>query len=417
MHLIAIMNRDAHGDRVERAPRKPRLVLLVPAVIAVALLVAPPAATTQSRPPLFADDFETDLSRWQISNPEAIAITDSGDAEHGGVLRLTPADAQLVALMRGSERWPAYRIEGEVLFPDDRQNYLGLVYNHVATDRRADLGSIYIKGNNSYIRVNPRRDWNPARMLYEEYRTPLAGADAIVIGAWQRFAAEVVDGICHFYVGDMMVPKVTFDLYEGRSGQAGFKPRVAGGPVWLDNVRVTAIDGLSYEGPRRPQGIDYRPQELVTDWRALGPLTRIYTSVERAPRPDAVTVVDDGLEHRFAPFETDARGAVITGRVVEFLGSRTVAYFATRIEVPDGSAAELQVSTIDDLAFWRNGRFVGYLTRDTFAWHDLGRNPDHPATARMPLEPGVNDVLIRVRGGIYATGGFFARVARTAAPR
>ncbi|MGD8329245.1 MAG: hypothetical protein PVJ49_07390, partial [Acidobacteriota bacterium] len=366
---------------------------------------------------LFADDFENGTGGWEISNTHAMGIIDSDDARHGEVLRLAPADAQISALIRGSERWPAFRIEGDVLFPDDRNNYLGFIYDYVASPRRTDMGSIYIKGNGSYIRVNPRRDWNPARMLYEEYRTPLTGEDAIVIGEWQHFAAEVIGSVCHFYVGDMSVPKVTFDHYEGGAGRVGFKPRVVGGPVWLDNVRVVAIDAPSYTGAPRPAGMDHRSDELVTDWRALGPLSRIAVPVERAADPASVIVDVDGVARAFEPFVTDGRGAVVTGRVVEFLGSGTVAYFATRIVVPEGSSAELQLSTIDDLALWNNGVFKGYVLRDTFAWHDVGRNPDHPPTDSLSLEPGVHNVLVRVRGGAYASGGFFARLVMGASER
>jgi hypothetical protein len=384
-------------------------------------------AVAQNDGELFSDDFEAGLEKWDVSNAEVMTIFDSGDAEHGHVFRLAPAEAQIAALIRGSENWPAYRIEGEVLFPTDEHNYLGWIYNYAENGRRADLGSLYIKGNGTYIRVNPRRDWNPARMLYEEYFTRLTGDDAIVIGEWQRFAAEVDGSICHLYVGDMNVPKVTFDYYEGDSGKAGFKPRVVGGPVWIDNIRAVAIDGLTYTGPRRPEGIEYRRDELVTDWRVLGPLTRAYLDLEKLPAPGAVTgmeaaidsgsIVDDGIERRWEPFPADPRGAVLTGRVVEFLGSRSVAYFATTITVPAGADLELQFSTLDDLALWRNGIFRGYVNGEIFAWHDFGRNPEHPPSDWMRLEPGVNHVLVRVRGGIYATGGFFARVAPAGSAR
>ncbi len=375
-----------------------------------------PQAGAQSAPAavLFADDFEGDLSQWELGDESVLRIVDSGDAAHGRVFEMAPADARLAALMRGSDRWRGYRVEGDVLFPENVHNYLGLVYHHRATERRVDLGSIYIKGNSSYVRVNPRRDWNPARQMYEEYRTALTGPDAIRIGQWRHFAAEVVGPACHFYVGDMAVPKVTFDFYEAGGGKAGFKPRVVGGRVWLDNVRVTAIDDLSYVGPRKPDGIAYAPADMITDWRVLGPLRRAFETVEHAPRPQDHGVVDDGAPLAWSAFETDPRGAVVTGRVTEFLGSRTVAYYHTTITVPEGETTRVEFSSIDDLALWLDGRFAGYLTRDPIAWHDAGRNPDHPPTDAMSIGPGTHELLVRVRGGQYATGGFFARLVRAA---
>jgi len=371
-----------------------------------------PAVARQHAVDLFSDDFESGLAGWEVGDALAIHTIDSGDAAYGRVLLLSPAHDRLAALIRGSEDWPAYRIEADVLFPTDEQNYLGLIYNYRDDGRRIDFGSLYIKGNNSYVRVNPRRDWNPGRQLYEEYRIALRGADSIEIGEWQHFAAEIAGGVCHFYVGDMTTPKVTFDLYEGVSGKAGFKPRVVGGAVWLDNVRVRAIDRLSYSGPRQPTGIEYAPERLVTDWEVLGPLTRAWPALEREPEPAPFAIVDGGMRFSWNRFETDPRGAVVTGRLTEFLGDRTVAYFRTAINVPEGGGTRLEFSSIDDLAIWINGRFKGYGARGDIAWHDFGRNPDHPATSRVPLAPGINHVLIRVRGGQYATGGFFARVVR-----
>ena len=379
---------------------------------------APGAGSDEGSRELFRDDFESDLAGWEISDPAAIGIVDSGDPERGSVLEMRPAHARLHALIRGSEKWGGYRVEGLVLFPTDEQNYLGLIYHYRDSGSRVDLGSIYIKGNGSYIRVNPRRDWNPARRMYEEYKTPLVGDDAIVIGRWQRFAAEVVGSACQFYAGDMAEPKVTFDFYEGTSGRAGFKPRVVGGPVWLDDVRVTAIDELSYDGPHRPAGIAYDRDRMVTDWRVLGPLTRAYEEVERAADPGAVTVTDARVLARWRSFDADPRGAVLTGRVTDHLGPRSVAYFLTTIEVGEGEEAALQFSTIDAMAIWVNGRFEGYSEGERYAWYDFGVNPDHPPTpyTELPLGPGTNHVLIRIRGGIYSTGGFYAAVQRAMGP-
>ncbi len=382
------------------------------AAVGLALLLSLPAPGAAGE--LFSDSFEDGLAGWEVSDPEAVRIVDSGDPAHGSVLELAPAGARLHALIRGSESWPAYRVEGEMLFPTDDHNYLGLIYHYVDDGRRVDLGSIYVKGNGSYIRVNPRRDWNPARMLYEEYRTDLTGEDAIAIGRWQRFAAEVAGTVCHLYVGDLETPKVTFDLYEGAVGRAGFKPRVVGGPVWLDNLRVTAITGLSYRGPRRPLGIVYDTADAILDWQVLGPLTRTAPALEAAGGfgGAAAGVDDDGRRVVWRPWRADPRGAVLTARVTENLGSRTVAYFRTEITVPEGRELLLELSSLDNLAFWTDGAFSGYFElRDRLAWHDFGRNPAHPRTnGAERLGPGTHRILIRARGGSYATGGFFTRL-------
>jgi hypothetical protein len=362
-------------------------------------------------PVLFTDSFEGDLSKWIVHGPGAVSIVDSGDPSHGGVLQLTPAGEGVLALMEGSETWRGYRIEGEFLFPERVHNYLGLVYNFTDQGGRVDFGSVYLKGNGSYIRANPRWDWNPGRALYEELRTPVSGADSVIIGEWGRFAAEVLGNVCHFYVGDLTIPKITFELPDLDSGPAGLKPRVVGGSVWVDNLRVAGLEGFTYTGPPLPRNLDYRPDLLLTEWKVLGPLSRTLEALESAAPPyEEVPMPGEG-ENLWRSFEVDLRGAVLTGTVVDYLGPNTVAYFRTDLTVPEGVEARLEFSSVDDMALWRDGVFQGYRYAGDLAWHDFGRNPEHPASGRaLILHPGMNHILLRVRGGRYASGGFFARI-------
>jgi hypothetical protein len=366
----------------------------------------------------FVDTFDGDLSGWQLTGAQAISIADSGDPGHGKVLVLEP-DGTVLALVDGSAAWGPVRIELDVLFPDEADNYLGLIYNYTLTDTRSDFGSLYIKGNGSYIRANPWRDGNVSRLLYEEYKTRLEGEDAIRIGQWQRVKAEILGSVCHLYVGDMTAPKVTFGLYEGSSGMVGVNPRVAGWPVWIDNVRVTSIEALSYRGPDIP-ALAYEPERLVTKWEVIGPLARPEVEIERARDSSAQVVEAEGARHTWRPFDVDARGAVITGRVTEYDGSRSVAYFRTVVNSDREREALLHISTTDELALWVNGRFDGFVYRNGYvfgerdwnAWYDFWKNPDH-AGAEVPvaLRQGANTLVVRVRSGQFASGGFFAFLA------
>ena len=351
----------------------------------------------------FDDDFSDGLSRWELSGAQAISIQESGDPAHGRVLVLEPDGWDVYALMRGSDDWGAVRVEGDVLFPRDEHNYLGVIYNFTRSGARTDFGSIYIKGNGSYLRMNPHRDGNVGRTLYEELRTPLTGSAAIEIGRWQRFAMEVMGNVAHFYVGDSDVPQVTFDLYEGASGLLGFHPRSVGGPVWVDNITVRSIRALAFSGTRIPQGVTYDPGSLLTAWEAVGPLTE---------HDDALARGEPGTEGRWRPFPVDARGAVVTGRLVDYSGDRTVGYLRAVLRSDMEREVVFGFSTADNLALWLNERFQGYVpTTGGYAWHDFWENPEHEgAYMRFTLRPGENRLVIRVQGGQYASGGFFARV-------
>lgn len=375
------------------------LALLVIPVTVAGVLCLPSPLHAQQR---FADDFEGDLSRWELVGGRAIEIRDSGDARHGRVLLLDNDGWDVYALIKGSDQWGSVRVEGDVVFPDDNHNYLGVLYNYVQTDGRTDFGNIYIKGNGSYLRMNPHRDGNVSRILYEEFRTPLTGDAAIQIGVWQHFKMEVVESVAHFYVGDMTTPQVTFGLYEGRSGLLGFQPRSVGLPVWIDNITVFSIPRFAYDGPALPSGIIYQPDSLLTNWEVVGPLTK---------HDDAIARGERGTLHRWRPFEVDARGAVVTGRVVDYVGDRTVAYFRTTVHSERDQYKVFHYSSADKFTVWVNGRFRGFPPDTEYAWYDFWKNEEHEGIRlSVRLKAGENHIVVRVQGGQYATGGFFARL-------
>jgi hypothetical protein len=250
--------------------------------------------------------------------------------------------------------------------------------------------------------------------LYEEYLTPLRNEAAIQIGRWHTFKMEVMGVVCHIYIDDMVTPKITYALYERTSGQIGFNSRVTGSPVWIDNIRVTSIERLEYDGPGIPD-ISYRTGSLITDWEFIGPVAGANAAIERSgPGP---RVNDSGREYTWLAFETDLRGAVISGRVTEFRAGRPVAYFRTTMFADESRQAILHFSSVDELAVWVNGRFQGYVYRQGYldsgdwnAWYDFWANPDHEGRRiTVDLVGGENHVVIRAYNGQFASGGFFAR--------
>jgi len=357
---------------------------------------------------VFEDDFERSLARWDLTQSDFISIVDSGDAVHGNALRLDAGGPEVYALIKGSEAWGTVRITGMVMFPEDVHNYLGFIWGFRPKNGRTDFGSAYIKGNGSYIRVNPRYDGNPGRAYHEEYRTPLEGESAVVIGRWQPFAIEVSGTLAHLYFGDMSQPKVTYD-YIGEAGAFGFKPRVVGGAVLLDDIVVERLDALNYQGSPLPE-IEYDTGgRILREWHVLGPTVGLHPELARSPEPTTMTVREATRELRWRPFETDPRGAVVTARVVEFRGEATRAYFATEVEVDSPGDYVLALSTVDDLAVWIDGRFEGYAGRSRFAWYDFLDNPEHTSRPLgLTLGAGRHSILIEVRGALYAGGAFFA---------
>jgi len=354
--------------------------------------------TSSREQTLFADDFEHGLGGWRLVDDRYIRIESSGDPTHGNVLVLVPG-GEVLALIRGSERWRGVRLDADVLFPANEDSYLGVVYHLQERQKRKDFGAVYIKGNGSYLQGNPHYDFNPSRALYPESQIRLEGGSAIRIGKWQRLRVEVVGRVCHFYVGDVAEPQLTFPYFEGESGAFGLEPRIVGGPVWIDNVRVTKITRLSYTGAPRP-GLAYTPEKMLTLWQVAGPFTRT---------EDALAEGSTQVDGRWRAFAADARGAAVTAKVVDYHGPQTVAYFRTIVRAERAERAVLHISTADNLALWVNGRLQWLLPKGELAWFDFASNPAHNGQ-RIPidLKAGANAIVLRTRGGVYASGGFFA---------
>ena len=286
--------------------------------------------------------------------------------------------------------------------------------NYNARDTRVDYGCIYIKGNGSYIRVNPHRDGHVSRTLHEEYKTPLNGDSAIIIREWQHFKAELMGSVLHFYVGDMDTPKVTFNFHEFSSGRIGFEPRVSGSECWIDNIAVSSITGFNYKGPVLPSHIEHKPKELITQWQSIGPFRRRVEQIEKEgfPPNERVTVGKESYEWK--PFKADGRGCVVGGRIIEWMSKRTNAYFYSGITSDAAQKAKLMFSTTNDLKVWLNSQYIGEIERTQFAWYDFWENAEHAGSELdIMLTKGANHLLILERGlGFrgYSGDGFYARI-------
>jgi len=363
---------------------------------------------------LFEDDFEGSLSGWELNNAASVEIIDSQDPKQGKVLALTP-NSNVSALIKNSNQWGSLRVEGKMLFPKNEHNYLGFIYNYKKSTKREDFGLLYVKGNGSYIRANPWRDGNVSRLLYEEYKTKLVGDQAIKIKKWHTFKMEVFNETCHLYIDDMLKPKITFDLFELKSGKIGFQPRVTGGGVWIDDIKVTSIKQPNYRGESIPH-IIYEPDSLLTKWEVFGPLTKPNLTIEQAVDDKDAPININGGSRTWENFETDARGALVTGKVTEYQGENTVAYFRTMLVTNEDKTVTLHFTTTDELAIYLNGKDIGRIYRDGYvskdndwnAWYDFWKNSQHKGRKKkISLKKGENQLVIRVRNGQFASGGFF----------
>jgi hypothetical protein len=371
-----------------------------------------------------SDDFENGLDQWEFFDmrtmpplPDEAGLVDTKDKAHGKALSLSPG--QLIALIKGSDGWSNYKVEGDVYFPHS-DSLMGLVYNLNLVPRpdwageenklRTEFGCIYIKCGGSYIRVNPHYDGTAGRALYEDYRTPLVGDAAIKPGEWKHFRYEVFGGDVHLYVGDMEKPQLTFPGYYHTSGRVGFRPRSGGSECWVDNVQVSAINELSFDGQVVPEGVTWEPDKLITDWDAIGPFSDRIAEIEESEASTDQTFTVEGQEYKWASFAADNRGCVISGKISDFIPpERRLVYLRTHIHSDVETDSKLRFSSRSTLKVFVNGKAVGTIREVEHIWPDFWKTERHnPTDVEVSLKKGDNHIVVLVDGGWYPGSGFYA---------
>jgi hypothetical protein len=398
-------------------------------IIAIfSLLVFFPLGDIYSQNVLFlSDDFESGLGQWEFFEKTTMerltngaGIVDSKDKEHGKVLSLFPG--QIIALIKGSENWSNFMIEGDVYFPNTPASLMGLVYNLNLVQRpnwnkdenrhRVEFGSVYIKCGGSYIRVNPHYDGTAGRALYDDYKTLLTGEASISITVWKHFKYEIFGDACHLYVDDMEKPKVTFYGYQYTSGRVGFRPRSSGTECWIDNIKVRTISKLSYNGQIVPENVFWEPGQLITDWEAIGPFKNRRADIEEAEAFIDRSYTEMSNVYKWTSFPTDHRGCVISGKICDFNPpERKLAYFRTIIHSDKNSKAKLGFSSRSDLLIFVNGKPIGKINKVKHIWPDFWKVKRHtPMEIEISLIEGINHIVILVDGGQYPGCGFYAHL-------
>ncbi|MCP5047023.1 MAG: hypothetical protein GY940_07610 [bacterium] len=410
---------------------------LVLMLVAVSTVIACSAKNNIS----FRDDFENGTGKWDLISPDKIRIVDSGDPSHGKVLALHPGGATVSALIKDSNQWANIRIEGDVYFPYLYNASMAVIYNHNLKGTQPSFGSVYIYGPNgadlksfrknhfryiqippgkflgNVVQVNPHRGNNSSRALYPEFWTPLTGAAAIKTGEWGHFKAEIVGSTCHFYVKDMETPVITNSLFELSSGRVGFQPRFEGAVVYIDNIKVTGIAGLTYTGPPLPSNRNYKPSELITQWDVIGPFWKRMNTIDSDGYLPGKTYRLDEKDFKWRPFKTDARGCVLIGQVCDRYTGDVFAYFHTEVSSDTEKEITVEFSSSNNMDLFANGKRVGNIPIHRSSWYDFLENPKHPGSRlKVKLKPGKNHLVVFARASRVDGGGFYAGIKEAKSP-
>ena len=238
----------------------------------------------------------------------------------------------------------------------------------------------------------------------------MVGENKIEINEWGSFKAQIIGSECHFYVKNMHIPKVVFPFYENFKGRVGFKPRLRGGEVWLDNIRVKNIDEFSYSEKGKFNNIIYNKDSLLTDWKVSGPYKSRVAEIEN---PGENVTNKDQQNYKWEKFESDQRGCVIAGRITRYSTEEKYAYFLTEITSEENVMADMQFSTLNKLHVWVNSEYAGMIENQPYAWYDFFLNPEHKGNSlAINLQEGANKILVLVEGGNYGGDGFYAYIKK-----
>jgi hypothetical protein len=352
----------------------------------------------------FRDSFDAGLGHWSVQQPDYITVIEEPGAPGNSVLQLQPREEYFVhATLKDSANYRNLRFEGDLLFPTDGDGYLGLIYNYQEHNGRADFGVLFIKSNDSYVRVSPHYDSNPSWRLHEELKTPLTGAQHIEPNRWYHFRLDVLGNGAALYLDDLATPVVVYEGFEQDFGAIGLEARPGrGDPVWVDNLEITSLPA-GYTLPAASV-LAYTPGDLITEWEVAGPF----------PPDEGETSqwVPAGLDAAdWRDFTADERGMVSSGRVTEYLGERHLAWFRFRFDFGSAGtdALMLKLSTANPIGVWLNGEWQADVPNADYAWFDFLTVNEHAgATVQLHPQRGENTLLLRVDGDHFASGGFYA---------
>ncbi len=385
---------------------------------------------------VFNDNFENGLDNWEITCPHRVKIVESNDSIHKKVMALYPHGPAVYALIKGSEDWSNYSIEADFLFPINHHHYLGFIYNYVENGNRVDFGSIFLFGPyaadsdsewqkiyreylytripnyepGNVILVNPHRDGNASRLLYNEFTNKLPSDSAVKVNEWHKFKAEVMGRKCHFYIDNMQIPKITFDYFEFSKGKTGFKPRLSGSEVWIDNIKVFPINEFSYIGENIPKNIVYKPDDLITKWDYLGPFYHRHDEAATDFNKNQ-KYTDSGIEYGWNTIKADERGCILVGKITRESLGQDLVYFHHSLYSEADQNAKIKFSSTIPLVIWVNNMFYDKVENMHSIWYDFNYNQDHKGNEKeIQLNKGNNDIIILVYGGRYGGDGFYASI-------
>ena len=328
--------------------------------------------------------------------------------EFGTVYLLEPGEGSTVENPPwiGDETWERYRIEFEVCTTGENDGWVGPDF-HVSDDGANCCNlQFYSTRERDEVVFEVAGRWGSGSLGWKLF--PM-GQRLVKLpkGEWARLRVDVADTFVNVTVNDESEPCCTIRHLPFSKGGVRFWNYY--GSAYIRNLRITAL------------GDDLKPA-LEDPWTAVAGRPAIGWQVSR-PFPEGTG--KDGAPPTIVPADagwrdvvTDPRGVVVVSALgAEYASGKSVVFARATLESPETAERACRLTYTDQLTMWVNGREA--FRGEPRGWFDPGRSeedwfgrlvPDQFETV-LPLEPGENEILVRLEVNEPLFGsGFWIRV-------
>jgi hypothetical protein len=357
----------------------------------------------QSGDVLFEDPLDgTPREGWRV--PPASFVE---HPEYGTVYLLEPGDGSTAENPPwvGDETWENYRIEFEVCTTGEKNGWVGPDFHVQEGGLNCANLQFYSTRERDEIVFETAARWGEGNLGWKLFPMGQRFVHAPK-GEWIRVRADVCGDFLNVYLNDDPEPCYTVRYLPFARG--GVRLWNYYGSGYFRNLRITALGEGEVEPALEDPWEKVVGKKIVRSWR-LSRLLPEGTGSDGAPESEE-------MDWREVP--TDARGVVVLGAVgPEYSTGKGVVFARAVVESPEETVRGCLLTYTDQMTMWVNGSEV--FRGEPRGWFDPGRSPEDwfgrlmpdQFRAELPLEPGANEILVRLEVNEPLFGsGFWVRL-------
>ena len=315
--------------------------------------------------------------------------------EFGTVYLLEPGDGSTIENPPwvGDETWKNYRIEFEVCTTGETDGWVGPDF-HVSDDGSNCCNlQFYSTRERDEVVFEAAGRWGRGSLGWKLF--PMGQRFVrLPKGEWARIRVDVAGTFMNVTVNDD--PESCYTVRYLPFSMGGVRLWNYYGSAYMRNLRITTLGENEVEPELEDPWVAVAGKAIVGGWQVSRVLPE-GTGKEGAPPP---MVLADAA---WRDVEADPRGVVIVSALgSEYTSGKCVVFARAAIESPEAVVRAGRLTYSDQLTMWVNGREI--FRGEPRGWFDPGRSPEDwfgrlmpdQFELTLPLEPGENEILIRL---------------------